>query len=148
MLKLEKERRERLEKERAVNESQIQIKYQKEAEERDKEHNDKLVAIKQESDNAILNNYRDFFEKLSSVDSSTVIRDGVGFINLSATKKRNKELIAAYKQLASDITNEMNGLKAKLENSELTKKQREEIEALINLYKAFLAQLGIVIDNE
>ena len=137
----------RLEEERSEQEAQIQIKYQNEAEKREIEHNDKIVSIKQQSDNSVLQNYKDFIDKLSNIDSSDVIKNGMGFVNISATKKRNKELIDAYRKLGTDITTEINKLKEKLNNSELTKKQREEIEKLINTYSALLSMIGIAVNR-
>lgn len=137
----------RLEKERAENEAQIELKYQTEREEREKQHNQKIKEAKEQTNEAILNNYRQVMDKLNSVDSSEVVRNGIGFMNITATRRRNKELIDMYKQLSDDIANEMKTLEQRLSTEDLTKEQREQIEALINEYRKLQATIGQTMTN-
>ena len=140
----------RLNKERATQEAGILSQYQIESEEKEREHNDKIADIKQKSNNSILKNYREFMEKLSNIDTSSSVRTKAGFIDIGATRKRNKELIDAYKQLSTDLNREISNLQKKLDGKDLTEKQREEIQNLINQYRQLQQQIGLVlieIDN-
>lgn len=137
----------RLAEERRINEAQIADKYHLEAEQKEREHEERLANIKKKSDDEILENYRDFINKLSKVDTSRAVTDGAGFISVSATKRRNNQLIALYSQLRTSIEGEISRLEAKLKATDLTEKQKEDIEKLINQYREMAAQLGILIEE-
>ena len=137
----------RLNEERAEQEAQIQIKYNTEAEERARQHNKNIANAQNESNTAILNNYQDMMEKLNSIDSSEVVTNGIGFLNITATKKRNKELIDAYKQLSDNLTVEINKLEEQLKSDDLTAEQKKQIEQLIAMYNQLQVAIGGTIIN-
>lgn len=64
--------------------------------------------------------FRDAFTRFSQIDISDTVRNGLGFTDIAATKKRNKELINLYKSLAIDILNEKRDLQDALDNEEIT----------------------------
>ena len=132
----------RLSEERAEQETQIQNKYHTESEKREREHREKIANAQNDSNASILNNYQEMIEKLNSIDSSEFIVNGIGFLNIIATRKRNKELIDAYKELSVNLTTEINNLENKLKNSDLTKEQREQINQLIKIYNQLQAAIG------
>ena len=133
---------ERLNKEREEQEALIQQNYYTKSEEEERKHNEKIGQIKQTSEESILNNYRSFIEKLSSVDTSNPIINGAGFISISATKHRNKQLIDAYRELQTGISGEITRLKQKLDTTDITEQQRKEIQRLIALYNELMTRLG------
>ena len=132
----------RLAEERAEQETKIQYKYHTESEQREREHREKIANVQNESNTSILNNYQEMIEKLNSIDSSEFIVNGIGFLNIIATRKRNKELIDAYKELSVNLTAEINNLENKLKSSDLTKEQREQINQLITIYNQLQAAIG------
>ena len=132
----------RLAEERAEQETQIQNKYHTESEKREREHREKIANAQNDSNTSILNNYQEMIEKLNSIDSSELIVNGIGFLNIIATRKRNKELIDAYKELSVNLTSEINNLENKLKSSDLTKEQREQINQLIKIYNQLQAAIG------
>ena len=132
----------RLSEERAEQETQIQNKYHTESEKREREHREKIANAQNDSNTSILNNYQEMIEKLNSIDSSELIVNGIGFLNIIATRKRNKELIDAYKELSVNLTAEINNLENKLKSSDLTKEQREQINQLIKIYNQLQAAIG------
>lgn len=101
----------RLAEERAEQETQIHDKYHTESEQREREHREKIANVQNDSNTSILNNYQEMMEKLNSIDSSEAIVNGIGFLNITATRKRNKELIDAYKELSANITVEIKNMK-------------------------------------
>lgn len=137
----------RLDEERAEQEAQIQIKYNTEAEQREREHQNKIVQAKTQANTAILNNYKDMMSKLAAVDSSEVVRNGIGFMNITETRRRNKELMDAYRQLSNDIAAEMKNLENKLNTEDITKEQREQIQALIKEYQNLQVAIGQTMLN-
>ena len=132
----------RLSEERAEQETQIQNKYHTESEKREREHREKIANAQNDSNTSILNNYQEMIEKLNSIDSSEFIVNGIGFLNIIATRKRNKELIDAYNELSVNLTAEINNLENKLKSSDLTKEQREQINQLIKIYNQLQAAIG------
>ena len=132
----------RLSEERAEQETKIQNKYHTESEKREREHREKIANAQNDSNTSILNNYQEMIEKLNSIDSSEFIVNGIGFLNIIATRKRNKELIDAYKELSVNLTAEINNLENKLKSSDLTKEQREQINQLIKIYNQLQAAIG------
>ena len=132
----------RIAEERAEQETQIQNKYHTESEKREREHREKIANAQNDSNTSILNNYQEMIEKLNSIDSSEFIVNGIGFLNIIATRKRNKELIDAYKELSVNLTAEINNLENKLKSSDLTKEQREQINQLIKIYNQLQAAIG------
>ena len=132
----------RLAEERAEQETQIQNKYHTESEKSEREHREKIANAQNDSNTSILNNYQEMIEKLNSIDSSEFIVNGIGFLNIIATRKRNKELIDAYKELSVNLTTEINNLENKLKSSDLTKEQREQINQLIKIYNQLQAAIG------
>ena len=132
----------RLSEERAEQETKIQNKYHTESEKREREHREKIANAQNDSNTSILNNYQEMIEKLNSIDSSEFIVNGIGFLNIIATRKRNKELIDAYKELSVNLTTEINNLENKLKSSDLTKEQREQINQLIKIYNQLQAAIG------
>lgn len=132
----------RLAEERTEQETKIQIKYHTESEQREREHREKIANAQNESNTSILNNYQEMIEKLNSIDSSEFIVNGIGFLNITATRKRNKELIDAYKELSANLTAEINNLENKLKNSDLTEEQRKQINQLITIYNQLQAAIG------
>lgn len=132
----------RLAEERAEQETQIQDKYHTESEQREREHREKIANVQNESNTSILNNYQEMMEKLNSIDSSEVIVNGIGFLNITATRKRNKELIDAYKELSANITVEINNLETQLKSDDLTEEQRKQINQLITIYNQLQASIG------
>lgn len=132
----------RLAEERAEQETQIQSKYHTESEQREREHQEKIVNAQNESNTSILNNYQEMMEKLNSIDSSTIVTNGIGFMNIVATRKRNKELIDAYKELSANLTAEINNLENQLKRDDLTAEQRKQINQLITMYNQLQAAIG------
>ena len=132
----------RLEEERTEQETKIQIKYHTESEQREREHREKIANAQNDSNTSILNNYQEMIEKLNSIDSSEFIVNGIGFLNIIATRKRNKELIDAYKELSANLTAEINNLENKLNSSDLTEEQRKQINQLITIYNQLQAAIG------
>lgn len=132
----------RLAEERVEQEAQIQYKYHTESEKREREHREKIANVQNESNTSIINNYQEIIEKLNSIDSSEFIVNGIGFLNIIATRKRNKELIDAYKELSANLTAEINNLKNKLKSSDLTEEQRKQINQLITIYNQLQAAIG------
>ena len=132
----------RLEEERTEQETKIQIKYHTESEQREREHREKIANAQNDSNTSILNNYQEMIEKLNSIDSSEFIVNGIGFLNIIATRKRNKELIDAYKELSANLTAEINNLENKLKSSDLTEEQRKQINQLITIYNQLQAAIG------
>lgn len=111
----------RLEKEYAEQDLAVQDKYNSQKEQKEQEHQDKIKRIKAQSYNSQLQEYRDFTSRLSQVNTSEPIRDGVwGFPNIKKTKERNQQLLNAYQQLSSDIVNEKHKLQASLDKNEIT----------------------------
>ena len=134
---------ERLNKEREEQEALIQQNYYTKSEEEERKHNEKIGQIKQTSEESILNNYRSFIEKLSNIDASNPVINGAGFINIGATRRRNKQLIDAYRELQTEISGEITRLKSKLDSTDITKKEREEIQRLIAIYEELMTRLGM-----
>lgn len=132
----------RLAEERSEQETQIQRKYHTESEQREREHREKIANAQNDSNTSILNNYQEMIEKLNSIDSSEFIVNGIGFLNITATRKRNKELIDAYKELSANLTAEINNLENKLKSSDLTEEQRKQINQLITIYNQLQAAIG------
>lgn len=132
----------RLAEERVEQETEIQYKYYTESEQREREHREKISNVQNDSNTSILNNYQEMIEKLNSIDSSEFIVNGIGFLNIIATRKRNNELIDAYKELYVNLTAEINNLENKLKSSDLTKEQREQINQLIKIYNQLQAAIG------
>lgn len=132
----------RLAEERTEQETKIQIKYHTESEQREREHREKIANAQNDSNTSILNNYQEMIEKLNSIDSSEFIVNGIGFLNITATRKRNKELIDAYKELSANLTAEINNLENKLKSSDLTEEQRKQINQLITIYNQLQAAIG------
>ena len=137
-----KEATERLTKERETNERLIKERYDREAEQREREHNENIEQAQNESNNAMLNNYRNFMNKLSTVGSSNAEEDGVGFLSISSTRRRNNQLIALYSQLRTRIQAEMNKLTMKLNSQTLSKKEREDLKKLLNEYKRLYGEVS------
>lgn len=135
----------RLNEERAEQEAQIQIKYNTESEQRERQHYQNIANAQNDSNTAILNNYQDILEKLNSIDTSEAVRNGIGFLNIKATRRRNKELMEVYKQISSNITNEIGNLQEKLKSNDITAEQKKQIEQLIEMYKQLLAQIGVTL---
>lgn len=135
----------RLNEERVEQEAQIQIKYNTESEQRERQHYQNIANAQNDSNTAILNNYQDILEKLNSIDTSEAVRNGIGFLNIKATRRRNKELMEVYKQISSNITNEIGNLQEKLKNTEITAEQKKQIEQLIEMYKQLLSQIGVTL---
>lgn len=133
----------RLNKEREEQEAIIQQNYYTKSEEEERKHNENIGQIKQTSEDSILNNYRRFIEKLSSIDTSNPVINGAGFISISATKRRNKQLIDSYRELQIGISGEITRLKSKLESTDITEKERTEIQRLIAVYEELMTRLGI-----
>ena len=132
----------RLAEERTEQETKIQIKYHTESEQREREHREKIANVQNDSNTSILNNYQEMIEKLNSIDSSEFIVNGIGFLNITATRKRNKELIDAYKELSANLNAEINNLENKLKSSDLTEEQRKQINQLITIYNQLQAAIG------
>ena len=130
-----KEATERLEKERADNEAEIQIKYQTQAEERERNHQEKIDDIRNGSYNKLINEYSEFFNNLSRVDISSPIINKLGFTNITAIKNRNNEVLQSYKKLANDIDTTISNLESKLKRTDLTQNQRDSIEDAIKKLK-------------
>ena len=135
----------RLNEERAEQEAQIQIKYNTESEQREREHYQNIANAENETNTAILSNYQEMMEKLNGIDSSEVVRNGIGFLNITATRKRNKELIAAYQDLSNKIGAETKRLGEKLKSNDITAEQKKQIEQLIEMYKQLLSQIGVTL---
>ena len=132
----------RLAEERAEQETKIQYKYHTESEQREREHREKIANAQNDSNTSILNNYQEMIEKLNSIDSSEFIVNGIGFLNITATRKRNKELIDAYKELSVNLTTEINNLENKLKSSDLTEEQRKQINQIITIYNQLKSAIG------
>lgn len=130
-----KEATERLEKERADNEAKIQIKYQTQAEERERNHQQKIEDIRNSSYNNLINEYSEFFNKLSKVNTSSSIINKFGFTDVVAIRKRNNEVLQSYKKLANDIDVTISKLESKLRKTDITKGQRDSIEDAIKKLK-------------
>ena len=135
----------RLNEERAEQEAQIQIKYNTESEQRERQHYQNIANAENESNTAILTNYQEMMEKLNGINSSEVVRNGIGFLNITATRRRNKELIAAYQDLSNKIGAETKRLGEKLKSNDITAEQKKQIEQLIEMYKQLLAQIGVTL---
>ena len=133
---------ERLEKERGENEPQIQIKYHTQAEERERQHQQKINDIRQGSYNEMINEYSEFFNKLSRVDTSSQIINKLGFTNVSAIRNRNNEVLQSYKKLANDIDTTISKLEYKLRRKDLTQGQRESISEAIKRLKELKANVN------
>lgn len=136
---------ERLNKERGEQEAQIQLNYQRKTEDNEKAHNDRLISFRQDTDDAIVNHFRESMEALSKVNTSEDIYNKLGFLNISAIKKRNDQVVALYKQMAADIVNVLNQLETKLQEGDYTQVQRAKLEKQIKELKALLAQLGVAV---
>lgn len=136
---------ERLDKERAEQEAQIQLTYQRKIEDNEKAHNDRLISFRQDTDDSIVNHFRESMEALSKVNTSEDIYNKFGFLNISAIKKRNDQVVALYKQMAVDIENTMKQLEIKLQSGDLTKYQRAKLEKQIKQLREMLAQLGVAV---
>lgn len=135
----------RLNEERAEQEAQIQIKYNTESEQRERQHYQNIANAENESNTAILSNYQEMMEKLNGIDSSEAVRNGIGFFNIAATRRRNKELIAAYQDLSNKIGTEIKRLGEKLKSNDITAEQKKQIEQLIGVYKQLLSQIGVTL---
>lgn len=132
----------RLAEERTRQESLLQINFNTETEKREREHREKIVNVQNESNMSVLNNYQEMLDKLNSIDSSTIVTNGIGFMNIVATRKRNKELIDAYKELSANLTTEINKLENQLKSDDLTAEQRKQINQLITIYNQLQAAIG------
>lgn len=132
----------RLTEERTRQESLLQIRFNTESEQREREHQEKIVNAQNESNMSVLNNYQEMLDKLNSIDSSTIVTNGIGFMNIVATRKRNKELIDAYKELSANLTVEINNLEDQLKSDDLTAEQRKQINQLITMYNQLQAAIG------
>lgn len=113
---------ERLNQERVNAEVALSDKYHSLGQQREQEHQNKIKQIKANSYNLQITEYRDFLSRLNQVDTSTPLRDsgGWGIVNISETKKRNREVLNSYTQLASDIVNEKHKLQASLDANEIS----------------------------
>ena len=135
----------RLNEERVEQEAQIQIKYNTESEQRERQHYQNIANAENETNTAILTNYQEMMEKLNGINSSEVVRNGIGFLNITATRRRNKELIAAYQDLSNKIGAETKRLGEKLKSNDITAEQKKQIEQLIEMYKQLLSQIGVTL---
>lgn len=136
---------ERLNKERGEQEAQIQLTYQRKIEDNEKAHNDRLISFTQDTDDAIVNHFRESMEALSKVNTSEDIYNKLGFLNISAIKKRNDQVVALYKQMAADIVNVLKQLETKLQEGDYTQVQRAKLEKQIKELKELLGQLGVAV---
>jgi hypothetical protein len=137
-----KEASNRLEEERAINEANItQEAWNKRIAEH-KKYQDKLVQLEVDSDKQILDNYEGMIDKLQSIDTSEVVRNGFGFTNLKATKERNNRIIQDYQNVLLQIQTKTALLQQKLDGVK-TEKEREEIQKLIDKLK----EMGVAVTS-
>ena len=137
----------RLEKERGEQEIQIQLKYQRQAEDNEREHNQKLLSYSQDTDDAIVDHFRKSMEALSKINTSEEILNKLGLLNISAVKRRNNQVVALYKQMAVDIENSIRQLEIKMQSSDLTKETTKRLKETIAQLKQLLAQAGAAIEE-
>ena len=83
------------------------------------EHQNNIRQTVTRSQDNIIGEYRDFYSKLSNVQSSLPITNDFGIINLSKTKKRNKELLESFSRLGNQIHNQKIELQEKLDANEI-----------------------------
>lgn len=124
----------RLEQERGAAEQALQDKYYSQAEERELQHQNIIKEVKASSYYSQINEYKEFMDKLNSVDSSETVKNGLGFTNIVATKRRNKILIESYQKLKEDIVAKKQELQTALDNNEITfddfEKAKKELSGL------------------
>lgn len=98
------------------------------------EHQDRLKQITSDGLKGMLNEYRDAYSAISKLQSRQPqlmksqtgefgIESGLGafgVVSISATKKKYKEALDAYKELSKDILAEKKALQEKLDNNEIT----------------------------
>lgn len=102
----------RLNEERAVNESAIQLKYISESEAREERHQQEIKKIRVTAFAETIDEYQRYLTQLSKVDLSPVT-NSFGFINLKATFKQNNELLNSYKETFEKIQEEKRKLEEK-----------------------------------
>ena len=127
-----KEAVERLAKERRDQEAKIEEKYNSLAEERERKHQEKIKSIKNQEYSKLVDEYQSYYEKLANIDTSETVRNGLGFTNVAATRRRNDELVAEWKRFATDVEATIRELKTKLDSIDLTEQERNDIERLMN----------------
>lgn len=115
----------RLNEERAKNEASIFDKYVAQRKQAEQKHFDELRNIRTNSFNGMVNEYRSFFDALTSQETQMFTKSG--FLNISATVKRNKELKASYQSLITDLQQEFVKLKVAFEMKDISFESYEQI---------------------
>lgn len=115
----------RLNEERTRNEASIFDKYAAQRKEAEQKHFDELRNIRSNSFNGMVNEYRSFFDALTSQETQMFTKSG--FLNISATVKRNKELKASYQSLIYDLQQEFVKLKVAFEMKDISFESYEQI---------------------
>ena len=98
---------------------QLDEQFNKDIERAEIEHQNNIRQTVTRSQDNIIGEYRDFYSKLSNVQSSLPITNDFGIINLSKTKKRNKELLESFSRLGNQIHNQKIELQEKLDANEI-----------------------------
>lgn len=126
---------------RVQQEKSIKEKYRLEDENREKQHQQKIEETIVNSNNAVLKNYQDIINSLSSIDTSSSVMNGFGFMNYTATINRNKLIMDSYRKTFNDIQAEIQKLQSSLSGVDTTR-ARDQIKQLIEQYKKLLATIG------
>lgn len=126
---------------RVQQEKSIKEKYRLEDENREKQHQQKIKETIVNSNNAVLKNYQDIINSLSSIDTSSSVMNGFGFMNYTATINRNKLIMDSYRKTFNDIQAEIQKLQSSLSGVDTTR-ARDQIKQLIEQYKKLLATIG------
>ena len=137
----------RMTKERTTKEAQIELDYEKKFNDNQKEFNKNIIEAQQKTNDAVVANLQAQMNKLESINTSEAVRDGFGFVSISATKRRNNQIIALYQKLAEDVAKEIKRLETELNRSDLAKQEREKLKETIEQLKQMLANVGVNVQN-
>lgn len=136
----------RLTKELEEQEILITEKYQAEAIERERKREEEIKTIRSDSYQSNIEEYRKYLEELSNVDTSEIM-NGLGFINLSATRKRNKELLDSLEKLKNDIIAKKEELQQSLDNKEITFDDFEQAKSELEDFEEQIGNFEVEIDK-
>lgn len=144
--KEKEEAKKRLTEELTRQEALIQEKYSTEAIAREREREEEIKTIRSNSYQSNIDEYRKYLEELSTVDTSEIM-NGLGFINLSATRKRNKELLDSLEKLKNDIIAKKEELQQSLDNKEITFDDFEVAKGELEDFEEQIGNFEVEIDK-
>lgn len=137
---------ERLAQERAVNEANIEIKYSNQVKDIEKQRQEELLKISENTSNSLIDEYQQLINKLATISTSKDIYKGF-FLDISAIRTRNNKVIELYRKLSTKIQDEITELENKLKQTDLTEAQRKAIEEALSRLRQLRTNINHTISD-